>query len=221
MPATKHYIVLGLGTFGSALASRLHENRCRVTGVDADPVRAEDLKDVLYAAVIGDVTDRDSLEQLGVAEADGVFIALGEDITRSLLATLHCKELGARRIVVKGVTPEHGKLLKHVGVERVVFPETEIAEQLADAIAWPNVLDLLRIDPDHSIMELAVPESLVGETLRDADLRRRYGVWVVGVKDVLSGKLEMLPPPDYKFGADQLILIVGKQEALNRLRDLA
>jgi trk system potassium uptake protein TrkA len=102
----------------------------------------------------------------------------------------------------------------------VVFPEEELASQLADSITWPNVLDLLQIDREYSVMEIAVPDSLVGESLRSVDLRRRFGAWIVGVKDVLSGKLEMFPDPEYKFGSDQILLVIGKQAALQRLRDL-
>lgn len=220
MAEVKRFVLLGLGSFGGALAARLHQNGCRVTGVDRNRERVEALKDVLYEAVIADVTQRDDLAQLNVEHATGVFIALGEDITRSLLATLHAKELGARRIVVKGVTQEHGRLLKHVGVQRVVFPEIEMAMQLADTETWPNVLDLLRIDPQHSFMEIAVPESIKGETLREADLRRRLGVWVVGIKDVLSGELKMFPDADFRFGEDQLLLVIGKEQALSQLREM-
>lgn len=220
MATIRRFIVLGLGTFGSALARRLHQNGCRVTGVDRNRERVEELKEILYEAVIGDVTDRDTLEQLAINEAEAVLIALGEDMTRSLLSALHAKELKATRIIVKGVTPEHGKLLKHLGVERVIFPEQEMALQLADGITWPNVLDLLKIDSDYSVMEMAVPDQFVGKTLQGIDLRRQYGVWLVGVKDVLMSNLEMFPDPEFKFGQDQVLLVIGKQSALQKLRDL-
>jgi len=219
MAAQRRFIVLGLGTFGSALARRLKLNGSRVTGVDNNRDRVEALKDVLHEAIIADVTDRDSLEQLLLDESDAVIVALGEDITRSLLCALHARELKAKRIIVKGVTHEHGKLLKHLGVERVVFPEEEMAAQLADRITWPHVLDFLQIDREYSVMEIGVPDSAVGETLRSIDLRRQYGAWIVGVKDVLSGKLEMFPDPEYKFGTDQVLLVIGKQTALNKLRE--
>lgn len=218
--ADKRFIVLGLGTFGAALASRLFENDCRVTGVDRDRDRVEELKGVLYEAVIGDTTSREVLEQLSIKTADAVFIGLGEDIARSLLATLHCKELGAKRIIVKGVTPEHGKLLQHLGVERVVFPENEVAQELADRMTWPNVLDYLPIDREHSIVEFAVPTELEGKTLAEADLRRRLGIMVVGLKDVLTGKFELFPGGDMRLHDGQLLLVVGKQEDLARLRKL-
>ncbi|MBN8603738.1 MAG: TrkA family potassium uptake protein [Planctomycetes bacterium] len=215
----KRFVVIGLGSFGSALAKKLKNNECRVTGLDADPDNVEDMKDYLFEAVIGDATDRDTLATLELEKADGVVISLGEDITRSLLSTLHAKELGARHIVVKGVTPEHGKLLKNLGVERVVFPETEIAMQLADRLTWPSVIDYLPIDPEYSFVEVAIPESFANQRLMDADLRKRFGIWVVGVKDALTGKLTMFPDGTFKLSEDQMLLVVGKEKELHRLRD--
>ena len=215
----KRFVVIGLGSFGSALAKKLKNNECRVTGLDSDPDNVEDLKDYLFEAVIGDATDRETLATLELEKADGLVISLGEDITRSLLATLHAKELGARHIVVKGVTPEHGKLLKNLGVERVVFPETEIAMKLADRLTWPSVIDYLPIDPEYSFVEVAIPESFANQRLMDADLRKRFGIWVVGVKDALTGKLTMFPDGTFKLSEDQMLLVVGKEKELHRLRD--
>jgi trk system potassium uptake protein len=222
MVQKKHFVVLGLGSFGAALAKRFCQNGCRVTGVDAVESQVEPLKDSLYEAVIADVTDRKALQELSLADADAVFISLGENqnMTPSILAALHARELGARRVIVKGLSQEHGKILKLLGVERVVFPEMEIATVLADRITWPNVIDYMPIDPDYSFVEIAVPDSLVGRTLREADLRRLYNVWVMGIKDALSGQLELFPEAEYRFGADQLLVVVAKRENLNRLREL-
>ncbi len=216
----KRFIVLGLGSFGTALAQRLAKNGCRVTGVDSDEDRVEDLKNVLYEAIVGDVTDRETLKQLLVNQADAVFISLGEQIELSLMSALHCKELGARRIQVKGVTVEHGKILEYLGVERVIFPEAEMAQQLADSMTWPNVLDALTIDTEYSLAEIAVPSSLSGKNLRDADLRRHYGLSVLGVKDHLSGKLTLNPASDFVLTDDQLLLVIGRRDAMNEFQDL-
>jgi len=220
MADVKRFIVIGLGSWGSALAKQLHENGCRVTGMDIRKDTVESMKDDLYEAMIGDATDREAVKHLSFTEADAVFIGMGEDITRSLLATLHVKELGAKRVIVKGVTEEHGKILRALEVDRVIFPETEIAIQLADRMTWPNVIDFLPIDPEYSFVEFAVPDSFSGATLIDLNLRRRFGVWVVGVKDALTGKLQMFPDGEYKFGVDQILLVVGKKDNVNDLREL-
>ncbi|HEY6563304.1 MAG TPA: TrkA family potassium uptake protein, partial [Pirellulaceae bacterium] len=160
--AAKHFVVIGLGSFGSALALRLARNGCRVTGLDSSRERVDALKDILYEAVIGDATDRDAMEHLRLSAADVVFVSMGEDISRSLLATLHTKELGAKYIVVKGVTQEHGRILKRLGADRVVFPEIEIAHDLADRMTWSNVIDFLPIDPEYSFVEVAAPDAFMG-----------------------------------------------------------
>lgn len=220
MAEQKQFVVLGLGTFGAALAKKLSANGCRVTGVDDCEETAKELKEHLYATIIGDATDYDTLQQLPLQAAHAVLIGMGEDITKSLLATLHAKELGARRILVKGVTADHGKILKKLGVERVIFPEIEIAEELADSLTWPNIIEFLHIDPEYSFMELSVPESLINKTLQDVNLRRRFGVWVIGVKDAMTAQLTMFPDGQFVFGADQMVLVVGRRQDLDRLRAL-
>jgi trk system potassium uptake protein len=217
----KRFVVLGLGSFGAALAKRLAENGCRVTGVDASEDRVEALQDVLHEAVVGDVTERETLEELLVAQSTAVFISLGEKIEMSMLAALHAREVGAKRVLVKGVTSEHGRILKHLGVERVVFPEAEMAVQLADSMTWPNVLDALAIDTDHQLIEMAVPDSLVGQSLRQADLRRKFGCMVLGVKDHLTGNLTINPDGEFRLTDDQLLLVIGRKEELGRLSQLA
>ncbi|HEV7278714.1 MAG TPA: TrkA family potassium uptake protein [Pirellulaceae bacterium] len=216
----KHIIVIGLGSFGTSIAKRLSKNGVRVTGMDASRERVEALKDELYEAVIGDATQRAALEQLPYKQAMALVISLGEDITRSILAALHARELGARQVVVKGVTADHGKILRSLGVDRVIFPETEIALQLADRLTWPNVVDYLAIDPEYSIVEIAVPDSFAGKTLQELNVRRRFGISVLGLKDALTGKLSMFPEPSAMLGADQILLVVGNKDQLARVREL-
>jgi trk system potassium uptake protein len=218
--ATKRFVMLGMGTFGTALARKLAANGCQVIGVDSRRERLEAVKHEIHECVIGDCTDREVLEHLPLRDASAVFISLGETISLSLLATLHVKELGARQVIVKGVTKDHGKILEHLGVDRVVFPEEEVARQLADKMTWPNVLDFLPIDPDYSVAEVAMPGSLSGKTLAEANLRTVIGVHVMGIKDVLTGKFEMFPDGRRKLMDDQVLLVVGRAEELQALRDL-
>lgn len=220
MKATKRFVMLGMGTFGTALARKLAANGCQVIGVDSRRERLEAVKNEIFECVVGDCTDRELLENLPLRDASAVFISLGETISLSLLATLHVKELGARQVIVKGVTKEHGKILEHLGVDRVVFPEEEVARQLADKMTWPNVLDFLPIDPDYSVAEVAMPTSLSGKTLAEANLRTAIGVHVMGIKDVLTGKFEMFPDGRRKLLDDQVLLVVGRADELQALRDL-
>ncbi len=220
MPPVKKFIMLGMGTFGSALATKLAANGCQVTGVDQRRERLDLLKNVLHEAVIGDSTDREVLENLPIRDATAVFISLGETISQSLLATLHVRELGARNVIVKGVTKEHGKILEHLGVDRVVFPEEEVARELADRMTWPNVLDYLPIDPEYSVAEVAMPSSLSGKSLAEANLRSRIGIHIMGIKDVMRGKFEMFPDGKTRLLEDQVLLVVGREKEIAALREM-
>jgi len=221
MATIKKFIVLGMGSFGTALTRKLAANGCQVTGVDQRRERLDLVKNVVHEAVIADCTDRPVLENLAIRDATAVFISLGENLTPSLLATLHVKELGARNVIVKGVTLEHGKILEHLGADRVVFPEEEVARELADRMTWPNVLDYLPIDPEYSVAEVAMPSSLSGRSLADANLRSRIGVHVMGIKDVMRGKFEMFPDGKTMLLDDQVLLVVGREKELTALREMA
>jgi trk system potassium uptake protein TrkA len=119
------------------------------------------------------------------------------------------------------VTADHGKLLRKLDVERIVFPEEESAIHVADRITWPNVPDFLPVDPNYSVVEIAVPASLVGTTLGETNLRQRYGISVLGVKDTTADTLEVMPQTDFCFAAHQLLLVIGRTDDLNRFRELA
>ncbi|MEZ6107271.1 MAG: hypothetical protein R3B96_14405 [Pirellulaceae bacterium] len=122
-------------------------------------------------------------------------------------------------MIVKGVSDEHGRLLRMMGVERVVFPEKEFAAHLGKQLAYPNVLDLIPLDDDYSLVEMAVPESLVGKSLGQAELKRKLGVWVMGVKE--TGRADALAA-SHRFRAqgDQILLAAGRSEQLDRLRKM-
>jgi trk system potassium uptake protein TrkA len=220
MKPEKHFLILGLDGFGVALARRLAANECRVTGVDRREMRVDQLKDELYEAIVGDVTDREALAELHPESMACVVVSLGKHIEASLLATLHAKELGAKRILAKAVTEDHGKLLRKLDVERIVFPEDEIAVNVADRLTWPNVLDFLPLGASYSVVEIAVPESLVGRTIGDADLRRKHRIAVLAIKDAASDQPNVIPLAEHRLSPGQLLLVVGRTEDVNRFRDL-
>lgn len=216
----RRFIVLGLGKFGSAVAKRLHKNGCYVIGVDATEEKVEAMQEFLNEALIADVTDRTALSNLPLKEVDGIFLGLGDHYEHSILASLHLKELGAKRLMAKGVSPEHGRILQKLGVDQVIYPEEEIAVYWADKATWPNVVDFLPIDPEYSLLEIAVPQVLSGRTLLEANLRQKYGIFVIGIKEVLKDQMVVLPPPEMKMHDEQLLLVVGKTKDLERLQNM-
>ncbi len=116
---------------------------------------------------------------------------------------------------------DHARILEHLGVERVVFPKAEVGSNLADRLTWPNIVDFVPIDPDYSIVELTVGATFDHKTLRDADVRGRHGVVVLGIKDPLTGKFELLPEADFMMRKGQTLLVIGHDSQLKGVRELA
>lgn len=220
MSRSRRFVVVGLGTFGATVAKKLSANGCRVTAIDQSRERVERLQDVVHEAVIGDATDRETMEALSLEESEAVIVSLGAELSISVLATLHAAELGAKRILVKGVSDDHARILKHLGVERVVFPKQEVGEILADQLTWPNFVDYVPIAPEYSIVELEVGRAFDQQSLREADVRRKHGVVVLGIKDPRTGKFNLLPDPDVRMRAGQLLLVIGRDKEVKGLREL-
>lgn len=212
-------MVLGLGSFGSALARRLTENGQRVTGADISNAIVDGIKDDIHEAVVADVTSREVLEELDVARAHAVIISLGDRLERSVLAALHVVELGAKRIMAKGVNGDHKKILERIGVHEVVFPETQYAIQVADQFAWSNMLSRLALDEDFSIAEVEVPKKYVGKTLKQLDLRRREGIEVLAFRDK-EDVLKPLPSSDQPVPACCSMVIIAKNDDLGKFREV-
>lgn len=221
MSDKKNFLMLGLGRFGGTLATKLTENGNDVTGLDINREVAEKFKDILYETVIADATDEKTLEEIGIEKYDAVFISLSDsDITPSMLTTLHAKDFGAKRVIVKGISHDHKRLLESLKVDKVIFPEVDVAMQLADRMTWPNILDFVPLGSEYSFVEIAVPDCWQGKTLTELDLRAQYEVTVVGVKEALSGYMNLFPTPTFKFGPGQMLMAVGKQDGINALREL-
>lgn len=210
--------VIGLGQFGSALALELKKQKHHVTAMDSDSRAVSRVQDVVDQAVVADCTDRSLLEELGLNLVDGAVISLGDHLGASILTTLHLKEMGVGRIVAKAVSPEHEKILKRVGAGEVVFPERDAAQRLARSLADPNLLDFLPIGDEFSVAELAPPNALVGKSLAELSLRREYGVNVIAVRELVPERTHLVPSPDYVLKDSDVLVVAGRQEDLERLR---
>lgn len=132
--AEKHsrFIVIGLGRFGSSLARRLAKHEHRVTGLDIDEATVQRVQDCLANALVADGADEEVLKALDVADATAVFISLGDHANRSIVATMYVLELGAQRVIVKGIDALHAKILRKLGKVEVIFPEEAMARYVAD-----------------------------------------------------------------------------------------
>lgn len=214
------FAVIGLGRFGSAMAISLTELGQDVIGVDLDGDRVQKHADLIGSAVELDATDERSLKQAGVADVDTAVISIGESIEASLLAVMVLRDLGVPRIVAKAVTPLHGRILERLGVDRVIFPEREMAIRVAHSLVVPNVLDYIELSRDFSIVEVPAPPEFTGQTLKELQLRNRYGLTLIAIKRagaVGAGVTTIAPSADDAIEAGDVLSLLGPNERLAQI----
>lgn len=183
--------------------------------MDKDELKVNDLADMVTHAVQVDAIEENSLKSLGIRDFDVVVVAIGHDIQSNILITLMLKELGVKKVVVKAATELHGKVLRKIGADVVVFPERDMGERVARMLVSENVIDKINLSPDYSLVELIAPAELVEKTLGESGLRNKYGVTVLALR---RGQDFIISP-----GASQTILngdvliAIGKNESLKKL----
>lgn len=213
----KTYAILGLGVFGSTIAKTLSEYHCQVIGVDTDLSCVERVAEFATQAVQADFTDIDQLRELGIQDVDVAVVATGSQLESSIMAVLHLKELGVPFIVAKAKNKLYMQILLKVGADKVIRPEKEMGERVAKTLLSRNVVDMIDIDEDYSIMELTAPKEWVGYALKNLDVRNKFGLNILGVRNGEEAKLNFSITGDYVVKTnDQLLVIVeaNKFEAM-------
>lgn len=216
------YAVIGLGRFGSAVASTLIALGQDVIGVDEDEDRVREMGELTSNALQIDATDIRALRQAGINEAEVAVISIGENIEASLLVVMQVKELGVETIIAKAVTPLHGRILEKLGVSRVIFPEREMAERTARSLVIPNAFDYIALSTDFSLVEVTTPAAFVDHTLRSLDLRARHGLMLVAIKRMVAGKEQTLvaPSADEVLRAGDVLALLGRNEHLEKIEHI-
>lgn len=211
----KQFAVIGLGRFGSSVARTLQSMGYEVLGIDTDEERTQALMDSLTHVVQADATDENTLKSLGIRNFDTVIVAIGEDIQASILVTLLVKELGVKYVVVKAQNDLHGKVLYKIGADRVVFPERDMGARVAHNLVSSNILDYIELAPDYSIVEVAATEKMIGKTLRQLDLRQRFGVNVLAIKR--AENVIVSPRADDRITEEDVLVVIGSNEDLQEM----
>jgi trk system potassium uptake protein len=214
---TKQFAVIGMGRFGRAVCERLHNQGYEVVGIDSDDGRvSEALNDrIVSHARCLDSTNPAALAEAGILEMDTVIIAIGNYIQESIITTLNAKEGGVSHVVAKASSETHVKLLKKVGADHVVFPERDGGYSLARSLTKPGLLERFDLDPENSIVEVIVPEGFDGKTIRDLELRSRYGVNLIAHSQ--DGKFIVNPDPMTALQKGSAIVVVGSNKDIERL----
>lgn len=213
----KQFAVIGLGRFGNSVARTLTSLGHEVLALDNDEDNVNEALANQYAtqAMCLDTTNIHGLEELGLLNFDGVVLAIGANLQESILTALNLIELGVKNIVAKANGAEHGKILERLGVGRVVYPEREMGERVAKSLVQASILESIELDPRYSIIEIKPPEQLVGKTLAEADLRSRYGIYVIAIKH--GDEVDIVPDPTKRIYAEDLLVVIGETRQLKRI----
>lgn len=214
---SRQFAVIGLGRFGRSVCKTLHSLGYDVLGLDNnEKLVAQAMADQITAhAVQLDSTEPLALREAGVFEFDTVIVAIGNYIQESIITTLNVKDGGVPYVVAKASSDIHGKLLEKVGADRVVFPEYDMGCNLARSLTRPKILERFNLDPEHSIVEVAVPEEFDGQTIAQLNLRARFGLNLIAVGD--EQKFQINPEPGRHLHKGQIMVVVGDNRAIDKL----
>jgi trk system potassium uptake protein TrkA len=213
----KQFVILGLGRFGSSLARTLYALGHDVLAVDEREDIIQDISDSVTHAVQADATDENSLRALGLRNFDVAVVTIGSNIQASILVTLIVKELGVKYVVAKAQSELHAKVLYKIGADRVVFPERDMGVRLAHNLVSSNVLDFIELAPDYSIVEIAALPEWEGKTLKDLDMRARYGINIMAIKR--DEEINISPRADDVIKTNDILVVIGSNEDLVRIEN--
>ena len=214
----KSYIVIGLGRFGQTLARQLCMLGAEVLAMDISNDLVQQVADDVTHAVVGDAQDKEILRALGVREFDCAIVAIGSNLAASVLAVMNLQELEVPYIICKAHDETHSRVLKKLGVNKVVIPEHENATRLARSLNSHNVLDYIELSEDYGILELPAPKGWVGKTLKELNIRAKLGVNIIAVE---NGKTTSVSPSaDYQIREEDVLVVLGDNYSLEAVQKL-
>ena len=210
------FAVIGLGSFGSNVAKTLYEKGHEVLAVDKDKDRIEEVKAFVSHAVHMDADDKENLLALGIQDMDVVIVSLAHEMESSILTVLYLDEIGTGRIVAKALTEDHKKILESVGATEVIFPEKDMAIKTALRLSNPNVLEYLPLHSGVGIQEISPPEKFIGKSLRELNLRDKYGIQILAVKESSAEKITYIPQADFVIKVSDILIVMGEDKQLSK-----
>ena len=212
----KQAVVIGLGRFGSSIASALYQMGHDVLAIDLDEKNVQDMLGRVTYAVKADATNEAILKELGVQNFDVAIVAIGSDLQASILVTVLLKDLNIAFIVTRAINQLHGNTMERIGADRVVYPEQDMGRRLAHIGFEPGVMDYMEVAPNYGITKLRPHDQLVKHTLEEAGFappRDKYGVAVVAIR---RGREYLLAPAkDEEIQPGDILMVAGNYEQVD------
>ena len=210
------YVVIGLGRFGTAVATTLVEHGRTVLAIDSDHDRVQALSGELPHVVQLDATNVDALRQAGVETFDTGLVCIGTDFENNLLATVLLRQLGVQRVIAKALTITQREILLKVGADEVILPEHEAGRRLGRKMAIDHLVDYLEVGNDVGVVEILAPPSTWEHSLFELSLRQRYGLTVIAVRR--GDDLIVSPSAGFQIKEEDIVVVLGRMEDAERLR---
>lgn len=214
----KQFLVIGLGRFGASLARTLSQAGNEVLGVDRREDLVQDMSDAITQAVQADATDEQVLRSLGVANFNVAIVAIGENLQASILCTLLLKEMGVEYVISKASDHLHGKVLKKIGADRVVFPERDMGMRVANNLISTNLLDYIELSEHYSIREITAPSFVVGKSLGQLQLPNKLGINVIAIKSG-SDEINVTPGAEDVINEGDILVVAGSNSSLKKMEE--
>lgn len=211
----KQYVVFGGGKFGGSIAATLQEHGCEVILVDRNPEIVQEMADKVSYAVCANVEDQEVFEELGVRNLDGAIVAITGNLEASIVTTMMCKESGIPFILAKAKSRMHEKILRSVGAHKVIYPEVEMGRRVAKYLVADNFADWIELSPQYSLVEMKIPSAWVGKSLMELQIREKYQLNVIGMKDGDTVSVTLNPKEPLKAGI--VLIVVGENKILEKL----
>ena len=210
----KSILLIGLGRFGKHIALKLNDSDHQVMAIDQNEERVNALIPFVTNAQIGDSTNEEFLAALGVRNYDACIVAIGDNFQNSLETTYLLKELGARKIIARASKEMQEKFLLRNGADEVVYPEKQLAAWTAIRCSSQHILEYIELDDECAIFEIEIPWNWSGKSILELDIRKKYGINILGVRT--RGKLNMNIVPNMVFGQGASILVLGHEKAVHK-----
>ena len=214
------FTVIGLGNFGYHVTKSLFNEGHEVIAIDEDKNLIQSISPVCSQAIVMDATDREAINTLGLEFMDGVIVSVGDNISNSILICLHLHEIGVQRIIVKALDDDHAKILEKIGATEIIHPEREMALKLARSLSHPNIIDFIPVSADFDIIQLTPPKEFQGKTLKQLNLRAKYGIQIIAVKRADTGKNELIPDASFTIHENDSLIILGENKNIKKIRSL-
>ncbi len=215
-----YIVVIGLGSFGYYVVRELSEKNYDVIAIDKNSQKIETVKNFATKSIIADCTDKETLINFRVNEAKAVIVAAGPNMEDSILIVHFLKELGVKNIIAKAQSDAHGRILELIGATEVIFPERDSAIRVATRLTKKNLLDYLPLGEDYSIREIAPPEIFIGKTLKELDLRNKYSINIIAIKEIIPEQKVVIPTADFVIKESDILVVIGTEDALDKISKL-